>query len=71
MQTSNHIQAAAHATKAAVPAVAPGAATVVADWLGVINTGLSIILMALSIAFLLWRWRVAYHKEPKIMDKQD
>mgnify|MGYP003146078487 CR=1 FL=1 len=44
------------------PAMAPGAATAAADWMGVINTGLSIILMALSIAFLVWRWWVAYKR---------
>jgi alpha-beta hydrolase superfamily lysophospholipase len=44
------------------PAIAPGAATATADWIGAINTGLSTVLMALSIAFLLWRWRVAYIK---------
>ena len=53
-----HIQAI---TKTA-PAMAPGAATVTAEWMGVINTGLSIILIALSIAFLAWRWHVAYNK---------
>jgi hypothetical protein len=53
-----HIQAI---TKTA-PAMAPGAATVTAEWMGVINTGMSIILMALSIAFLIWRWRVSYNK---------
>jgi hypothetical protein len=42
------------------PAIAPGAATATADWMGAINTGLSTILMALSIAFLIWRWWVAY-----------
>jgi hypothetical protein len=44
------------------PAMAPGAATVTAEWMGVINTGLSIVLMGLSIAFLIWRWHVAYNK---------
>jgi hypothetical protein len=44
------------------PAIAPGAATATAEWMGVINTGMSIILMALSIAFLIWRWRVSYNK---------
>ena len=53
-----HIQAI---TKTA-PAMAPGAATVTAEWMGVISTGLSIILMTLSIAFLIWRWWVAYTK---------
>jgi hypothetical protein len=45
------------------PAIAPGAATIAADWLGVINTGLSVILMALSIGFLIWRWHVAWKKD--------
>ena len=48
------------------PAIAPGAATVVAEWMGVINTSLSIVLMALSIAFLLWRWRVSSRKLAKV-----
>ena len=48
------------------PAIAPGAATVTAEWMGVINTGLSIVLMALSIAFLLWRWRVSSRKLAKV-----
>jgi len=47
------------------PAIAPGAATATADWMGAINTGLSTILMALSIAFLVWRWWVAYTKLKK------
>ena len=51
------------------PAIAPGAATVAAEWMGVINTGLSIILMALSIAFLLWRWRVSSRKLAKVDEK--
>jgi len=45
------------------PAIAPGAVTIVADWLGVISTTMSIILVTLSIAFLVWRWRVAWQKE--------
>ena len=53
-----HIQAI---TKTA-PAMAPGAATVTAEWMGIINTGLSIILMTLAIAFLIWRWHVAYKR---------
>ncbi len=47
----------------AAPALAPGAVTVAADWMGLINTTLSVVLMAFSIAFLLWRWRVAYLKD--------
>jgi hypothetical protein len=53
-----HIQAVVKTA----PAIAPGAATATAEWMGVINTGLSIILMTLSIAFLVWRWRVSYNK---------
>jgi hypothetical protein len=48
------------------PAMAPGAATVTAEWMGIINTGLSIVLIALSIAFLMWRWWVAYNKLNKV-----
>jgi len=44
------------------PAIAPGAATATAEWMGVINTGMSIILMALSIAFLIWRWHVSWKR---------
>ena len=53
-----HIQAVVKTA----PAMAPGAATVTAEWMGVISTGLSIVLMSLSIAFLIWRWWVAYIK---------
>ena len=48
----------------ASPAIVPGVATILADWLGVINTFLSIVFLAASIAFLLWRWNKA-RKEPK------
>jgi len=51
-----HIQAVVKTA----PAIAPGAATATAEWMGVINTGLSIVLMILSIGFLIWRWRVSY-----------
>jgi hypothetical protein len=44
------------------PAIAPGAATATAEWMGAINTGLSIILMMLSIAFLLWRWHISWKR---------
>jgi len=47
------------------PAITPGAATMTAGALDVIDKGLSITLLTLSIAFLLWRWRVAYKKEQK------
>lgn len=42
-----------------VGVVTPGAATLLADWLGIISTGMTILLTVLSIAFLIWRWRVA------------
>ena len=58
-----HVQAAIQATLKSTPALAPGAVTIAADWVGLINTSLSVVLMALSISFLLWRWRVAYLKE--------
>lgn len=54
-----------HATLKTFPAIAPGAVTIAADWLDVINTGLSAALMILSILFLLWRWRVAWMKQRK------
>ena len=60
MTPTQHVS---HAALKTAPAVAPGAVTVAADWLGVINTGLSTILMALSILFLVWRWHVAWKKE--------
>jgi hypothetical protein len=44
------------------PAMAPGAATATAEWMGAINTGLSIILMMLSITFLLWRWHISWKR---------
>ena len=43
-----------------IPAIAPGGITLMASWLGYLETGLSISLLTLSILFLLWRWRVAY-----------
>ena len=43
-----------------IPAIAPGGITLMASWLGFLETGLSIALLILSILFLLWRWRVAY-----------
>ena len=53
-----HIQAVVKTA----PAMAPGAATWAAEWMGLINTGLSIVLLTLSIIFLCWRWRVSYNK---------
>jgi uncharacterized membrane protein len=39
--------------------VAPGGVAVVASWLGVVETSLSIILLVASLCFLAWRWRQA------------
>jgi hypothetical protein len=63
MSIDTHAQAAAKAAITAAPALAPGAVTIAAEWAGLINTTLSIVLLSLSIAFLIWRWRVAYAKE--------
>lgn len=55
-----------HIIRAAVetaPAIIPGAATVAADWLGLINTGVSILFLTMSSGFLAWRWYLAYTKE--------
>jgi hypothetical protein len=54
-----------HAGAKAAPALAPGFATVLAKYLGIINTAASVTFLFLSIAFLLWRWRVAYKAEAK------
>ena len=43
-----------------IPALAPGGITLMASWLGFLETGLSILQLILSILFLLWRWRIAY-----------
>ena len=59
MTDESQVQAVARS----LPAMTPGAATMTAYWMDVINHGLSIILLSLSIAFLVWRWWVAYHKE--------
>jgi hypothetical protein len=40
-------------------AVAPGGASLLASWLGLVETGLSIVLILASLAFLIWRWRTA------------
>jgi hypothetical protein len=53
-----HIQAVVKTA----PAMAPGAATWAAEWMGLINTGLSIVLLTLSIIFLCWRWRVSWKR---------
>ena len=42
-----------------VAIVAPGAAALLASWMGILETTLSITLLAVSLAFLIWRWRVA------------
>jgi hypothetical protein len=47
----------------AAPALVPGAVTGIASYLNVIETSLSIALLALSIAYLVWRWIVAYRKD--------
>lgn len=48
-----------HAVAKAAPAMIPGFLTILADWLDVINTTLSIIFLLVSIGFLLWRWHRA------------
>lgn len=60
---SDHVQHVAQAAIKAAPAIAPGAVTVLAGWLDVLNTMVSITFMVVSILFLLWRWRVAYCKQ--------
>lgn len=52
-----------HAIAKTAPATIPGFLTLLADWLDVINTGLSILFLAVSIAFLLWRWRQARNEK--------
>jgi hypothetical protein len=53
---------AMQATLKTAPAAAPGLAVLAADWLDLINQTLSISFMVLSIAFLIWRWRVQWKK---------
>lgn len=60
MTTDTHIATAAKTLTTAAPALAPGVVTGVAKWVGLIETTLSIVMLSLSIAFLVWRWRVAY-----------
>jgi membrane protein implicated in regulation of membrane protease activity len=43
--------------------LAPGAAAVMASWLGVLDTLLSIAFISASLAFLIWRWRQAAKKK--------
>ena len=45
------------------PAASPGIATIALSWGGVIETGLSIVLLTLSIGFLIYRWRVAVQRD--------
>lgn len=42
-----------------IGAVAPAGASLLASWLGLVETGLSIVLILASLAFLIWRWRLA------------
>jgi len=44
-------------------AASPGLATLALSWAGVIETSLSILLLALSIVFLLYRWRVVAKRD--------
>lgn len=46
-----------------IPSTVPGLTTITAYWFDIINHGLSIIFLSLSIAYLAWRWWVAYRKE--------
>tara|TARA_R110001599_G_scaffold100272_2_gene256773 strand:+ start:892 stop:1050 length:159 start_codon:yes stop_codon:yes gene_type:complete len=39
--------------------VAPGGVAVAASWMGLVETGLSILLLLASLGFLAWRWRRA------------
>ena len=43
--------------------VAPGGVAVVASWLGLVETSLSILLLLASLGFLAWRWRQAMRKK--------
>jgi len=43
--------------------VAPGLSALAVTWLGILETGLSVVLLGLSIAFLLWRWHKAITKQ--------
>lgn len=42
-----------------IATVSPGAAAMVASWLGIIESGLSIALLIASLCFLGWRWQKA------------
>ena len=39
--------------------VAPGGVAVAASWLGLVESGLYILLLLASLGFLAWRWRQA------------
>ena len=39
--------------------VVPGGVAVAASWLGLVESGLSILLLLASLGFLAWRWRQA------------
>ena len=43
--------------------VAPAGASLLASWLGLVEAGLSILLLVSSLAFLVWRWRIAIQRE--------
>ena len=43
--------------------VAPGGAAIIASWMGILETTLSVLLLSASLAFLIWRWHVAYKRE--------
>ena len=42
-----------------IATVTPGAAAIIASWLGIIESGLSIALLIASLCFLGWRWQRA------------
>lgn len=43
--------------------VAPAGVSLLASWLGLVQVGLSCVLLVASLAFLIWRWRVAIKRE--------
>ncbi len=63
MSTSGNTAHIVHAATKTAPAIIPGFATAAAQWLDLINIFLGATFMALSVLFLLWRWRVAWKKE--------
>ena len=60
---NNPTQTQVEATIKTVMVSVPGAAALAASWLEVINAFLGALFLALSIAFMLWRWKVAAKKE--------